>query len=95
LGKKEEAVAALEQVSRDFSMREIPSDAALATLELAVLYLEEERTAEVRRLAQGLTWIFKTEAVQPQALAALRLFYDAAEAEAVTVDLARRIGDYL
>jgi tetratricopeptide (TPR) repeat protein/transcriptional regulator with XRE-family HTH domain len=95
LGRKEEAIAALEQVSRDFSSLEIPSDAALATLELSVLYLEDGRTAEVRRLALGLAWILKTEALHSQALAALRLFYDAAEKEAVTLDLARRIGDYL
>jgi transcriptional regulator with XRE-family HTH domain len=37
LGRREEAIAALEQVSRDFSTREIPFDAALATLELAAL----------------------------------------------------------
>jgi transcriptional regulator with XRE-family HTH domain len=95
LGRRAEAVAALEQVSRDFSTREIPFDAALATLELATLYLEEGHTAEVRRLALGLAWIFKTEAVHREALGALRLFYDAAEQEAVTLDLARRIGDFL
>lgn len=95
LGRRAEAVVALEQVSRDFSTREIPFDAALATLELATLYLEEGRTAEVRRLALGLSWIFKSAAVHPQALAALRLFYDAAETQAVAVDLSRRIGDYL
>ena len=95
LGRREEAVAALEQVSRDFSSREIPFDAALATLELAALYLEEGHTAEVRRLALALAWIFKAEAVHRSALAALRLFYDAAEKESVTVELVRRIGDYL
>jgi len=95
LGRRQEAVAALEQVSRDFSSREIPFDAALATLELAALYLEEGRTAEVRRLALALAWIFKSEAVHRQALATLRLFYDTAEKASVTVELARRIEDFL
>jgi tetratricopeptide (TPR) repeat protein len=95
LGRREEAIAALEQVSHDFSAREIPYDAALATLALAALYLEEGRAAEVRQLALGLTWIFKTEAVHSEALKALRLFYDAAEQSAVTLELSRRLRDYL
>lgn len=95
LRRREDAIAALEQVSRDFSTREIPFDAAVATLQLTTVYLQEGRTADVRRLALGLAWIFKTEAVHPAALAALRLFYDAAEQEALTLDLAQRIGDYL
>ncbi|MFY9824618.1 MAG: helix-turn-helix domain-containing protein [Thermoanaerobaculia bacterium] len=95
LGLREQAVAALEQVSRDFTSKEIPYDAALATLELAVLHLEERRTAEVRRLALTLAWIFKMEEVHREALAALRLFCDAAEEEAATVELARQVGDYL
>ncbi len=95
LGRREEAVAALEQVSRDFTTREIPYDAALATLELAELYLREGRTAEVRRLALSLAWIFKAEGVHREALAALRLFCDAAEKEAATAELARRVADYL
>ncbi|HEX4960176.1 MAG TPA: helix-turn-helix domain-containing protein [Thermoanaerobaculia bacterium] len=95
LGRREEAVAALEQVSRDFSTRQIPFDAAMATLQLTTIYLQEGRITAVRRLALGLAWIFKTEAVPPAALAALRLYYDAAEQEALTLDLAQRIGSYL
>jgi hypothetical protein len=41
LGRRAEAIAALRQVRTDFAARGIPYDAALATLDLAVLLLEE------------------------------------------------------
>jgi tetratricopeptide (TPR) repeat protein len=95
LGRKTEAIAALEHVSRDLIRLQIPSDAALASLELAVLYLEEGRTAEVRALALALAWIFDAEGVHPGTLAALRLFCQAAKKETATVELAQRLVDFL
>ena len=95
LDRKTEAVAALEQVSREFIRLQIPSDAALASLELAVLYLEEGRTAEVRALALALAWIFDAEGIHREALAALRLFCQAARKETATVELAQKLVEYL
>ena len=95
LGMREEAIAALEQVREDFNSREMPYDAALATLELATLYLEERRTGEVRLVASEIKWIFQAEGIEREALAALRLFYEAAEHEALTVELARRMASFL
>ncbi|MFY9824617.1 MAG: hypothetical protein WAM82_24785 [Thermoanaerobaculia bacterium] len=95
LGRREEAVVALEQVTQEFNDREMPYDAALATLELATLYLEEGRTSEVRNVAAALKWIFKAEGIEREALAALRLFYEAAEQEAATVELTRRMVSFL
>jgi transcriptional regulator with XRE-family HTH domain len=95
LGRREEAIAALEHVCGEFARRQIPFDAALAGLELAVLYLEEGRTAEVRRLAEELVAIFKAQQVHRHALAALTLFCKAAAQETATVDLARRLSDFL
>jgi tetratricopeptide (TPR) repeat protein len=95
LERREEAIAALEHVSREFAQRRIPFDAALAGLELAVLYLEEGRTAEVRTLAEELLAIFRAQKVHREALAALTLFCRAARSETATVELARRLGDFL
>ena len=95
LGRRPEAIASLEQVSREFTQRNIPYDAALASLELAVLYLEEGRTAEVRRLVDELLTIFKAQEVYREALAAVTLFGKAARREAATVELARRLIAYL
>jgi transcriptional regulator with XRE-family HTH domain len=95
LGRKREAVAILEQVTRELTRLRIPFDAALAGLELAALYLEEGRTAEVRALADGLVAIFKAQGVHREALAALTLFYKAAAKETATVELARRLVEFL
>ena len=95
VGRRQEAVAALEHVHREFARRQIPFDAALAGLELAVLYLEEGRTAVVRALAEELLAIFEAQKVHRGALAALTLFCEAARKETATVELARRLGNFL
>ncbi|HEY4562651.1 MAG TPA: hypothetical protein VIJ36_06710, partial [Thermoanaerobaculia bacterium] len=90
-GRRGEAITDLEQVRRHFTARGLAYDAALASLELAVLYLEEERTVEVRDLACSMGWIFQAQGIAREALAALSLFLDAAQRETATVDLARHI----
>ena len=95
LGRPREALPALEQVRRYFSASQIAYDAALASLEIAVFYLEEERTREVKRLTEEMLWIFKDQGVHKEALAAIRLFCEAAGREEATAELARRVVDYL
>jgi transcriptional regulator with XRE-family HTH domain len=89
-GRRSDAEEKLEQVQREFTSRALSYDAALASLELAVLCLEVGRTAEVRGLAVGMAWIFETQKIHREAMAALRLFTEAARQEAATVELARR-----
>jgi transcriptional regulator with XRE-family HTH domain len=95
LGRAEEALVALSQVRNRFVDLGIAYDAALASLELAVLYLEQERTREVKLLARQMAPIFQAQGVHREALAALRLFCEAAEKEAATIQLARRVVEYL
>jgi tetratricopeptide (TPR) repeat protein len=95
LGRRDEALMALSRVREEFVSREIAYDAALVSLELANLHLEEGRTAEVRNLARQMMWVFHTQGVPREALAALKLFCEAAERETVTLDLARRLAEYL
>ncbi|HEY2291021.1 MAG TPA: hypothetical protein VGM86_10000 [Thermoanaerobaculia bacterium] len=90
-GRTEEAIAGLEQVGRDFTARELPYDAALSSLDLAVLWLEAGRTAEVKRLAAAMGWIFKAKGIDREALAALKLFCDAVSHESITIELARQV----
>ena len=89
-GRSEEAMSSLEQVCRTFTEQELPYDAALASLDLAVLWLEAGRTADVRELAVGMTWIFKAQKIHREALAALSLFCEAAKQETATVATARQ-----
>jgi tetratricopeptide (TPR) repeat protein len=52
LGRRQEAIAILEQVRREFTQRKISHDTELVSRELAVLYLEEERAAKARRASE-------------------------------------------
>lgn len=90
-GRRQEAIQGLEQVRRELTARKIPFDAALAALELAVLYLEEGRTGEVKELAREMAEIFKAQGIAREALAALTLFVEAAQKEKATVELVRRV----
>jgi tetratricopeptide (TPR) repeat protein len=95
LDRNEEALFALEQVRREFMSRGLYHDMALTSLDLAVLHLQEDRTEEVKTLVREMAPIFRMQGVHREALAALRLFCEAAEREAATVALARRVIDYL
>ncbi|PYQ62700.1 MAG: hypothetical protein DMF53_12370 [Acidobacteria bacterium] len=95
LGRTKEALLAFEQVRGVFRRRELTFDYALVSLELAGLFLEEGRTTDVKALADEMLQIFRTQRIEREALAALRLFCDAARRETATVDLARRLVRFL
>jgi tetratricopeptide (TPR) repeat protein len=95
LGRAEEAIVALSQARSELASRGITYDAALVTMELAVVYLDSERHPEVKVLARQMAPIFQVQGVHREALAALQLFRDAVEKEEATADLARRLVDYL
>jgi hypothetical protein len=65
------------------------------SLELALIFLEQGRTGETRKLAEEMLEIFKAQKVEREALAALRVFCDAAKRETATVELARRVVKFL
>ena len=90
-----EARAAFEQARRVFGQRELAFDYALVSLEMAVLLLEQGRAAEVRTLAEEMLRIFRAQKIEREALAALRLFCDAARRETATAELARRLVKFL
>ncbi len=91
LGRPAEAVSHFEQVRREFLAKEIDFDAALVSLELAVLYLEQEHTSEVKTISRELAPVFVAQRVSREALATLKLFREAVEKEAITAELARRL----
>jgi transcriptional regulator with XRE-family HTH domain len=95
LGRLAEAAEAFSQVRAGFAEQGIAYDVALVTLELAVVHLQQRRTREVKALAREMAAIFKAQGVHQGALAALKLFCEAVETQAVTVELARRVVDYL
>ena len=74
----------LVEVRNAFMTLEIPYEAALVALELAALYIEQGRTADVKRQVAEMMPIFNALEVQPEAFAALILFRQAVEREVVT-----------
>ena len=94
LGRRAEALALLGQARRQFADKKMWYDEALALLEEAALLLDEGRTAEAKSSAQGLQKVFAANGVHREALAALRLFHDAAERKEATAELARRLLAY-
>jgi tetratricopeptide (TPR) repeat protein len=95
LGRHEEAEDRLLRAYRLSVEEGTELDAVLGLLELAVLYVEQGRTAEVRRIAQQIQPAFASLDVQLEATAALMLFQQAAAAERVTVEAIRGLRDGL
>jgi transcriptional regulator with XRE-family HTH domain len=95
LGRRAAARFYLEQAAGQFEAKERWYDVALARQELAVLLLDEGRTAEVKTLTPALAAAFEAEGVHLEALKALQLFREAVDREQATVELARRVLAFL
>lgn len=95
LGRIPEAIEALSRVRAEFAELTLHYDAALAMVELAELYLQIGRTAEVKALTRLSAPLFVSKGVHEEARKALALFRQAAERETVTLKLARRLATYL
>lgn len=94
-GHRSAAAEVLHRVERAFRDLDAWYDVALVDLDLTVLYLEEGRTAEVRRLAREMLPVFTSRALHRHALSALVLFHRAVEAEEVTAAWVRALARYL
>ena len=68
-----------------------PYDTALVSLELAVLYAGQGRTAELKRLAHEMVPIFTSHNIHREALAALAFLRQAVEAEQASLELVDRV----
>jgi len=95
VGRIEKATEALSRVRAEFAEKTIRYDEALASMELAGLYLELGRTAEVKRLVRLMAPVFEAEGIHAEAQKALALFRRAVELETVTAELVRRLVAYL
>jgi tetratricopeptide (TPR) repeat protein len=95
LGHFEEAEQALREVKLQFLAGGHGYDASLVTLDLAHLYLKEERLPEVRALAEEMLAVFLSHDIHHQALAALGVFQKAAQADGATPGLVDEIAHYL
>jgi len=86
----EEAIAGLEQVRQDFSVREIPFDAALSSLDLSLLHLRVGNTGRVKALTREMAPIFRTLGISREGLASLAIFLEAAQQETATIEMVQQ-----
>jgi tetratricopeptide (TPR) repeat protein len=68
---------------------------ALASLDLALVYLVQGRAADLQQLAEELTVIFGANDVHREALAALMLFQEAVRQQRITASYLSRLRGYL
>ncbi|HEY4587818.1 MAG TPA: hypothetical protein VII86_01260 [Thermoanaerobaculia bacterium] len=94
-GRREEAEQAFREVRRGFILQGNGYDAAMVSLDLALLYLKAGRTAEVQPLAAEMHTLFGAQEIHREAAAALLLFQEAAEREALTAEWVEDLTAYL
>jgi hypothetical protein len=95
LGLRGPAEQAFKEVQQEFLERDLGYDAALVSLDLAVLYAQESCVQELKQLALDVLPAFSSREVHREAMAALILFQHACEEERLTVELARRLAALL
>ncbi len=95
LGQTTQAERLLLAARDGFIADGIPYDAALVSLELAVLYARAGRTADLKRLAQEMLPIFSSLQIHREALAALTFLRKALDDERASLELVSRVAQYL
>lgn len=91
LGDLDRAATLLDEARQGFLARDLPCDAAIAALELALVSLRQGRTAEVRELAGQIAPILQHHGVDREVLATLALFGQSVHADAAALALAAEL----
>ncbi|MES1244605.1 MAG: tetratricopeptide repeat protein [Acidobacteriota bacterium] len=95
LGRLDEAETALREVKTELVELRLGLDAALASLDLAMVFLARGEAGELKRLAVEMIAVFESREDHRHALAAFLLFQKAAEAEQVTLALLQEVASSL
>jgi tetratricopeptide (TPR) repeat protein len=95
LGDLETAEATFQQIRGELENAGMGYLAALVSLDLAGIWLQQNRTAEVRGLASDVVSSFRALGVEREALSALHLLQDALERDQATVEVLRLVGGIL
>lgn len=83
LGRERDAEDAYRAVRDGFLRQGLGFDAALVSLDLALLYAEQGRARELKQLAAEMFGVFDAQDVHREAVAALMLFQEAVELEQI------------
>jgi tetratricopeptide (TPR) repeat protein len=95
LGYLDQAESLFLAARDGFIAEGVPYDTALVSLELATLYAEQGRTAELKKLAGEMIPIFTAHQIHREALAAFLFLQQATEAERLGTEVAARVAAYL
>ena len=95
LGQLEQAEALLISARDGFLAEGAAYEVALASLEIASLYAEQGRMAELKRLAEEMIPIFSSHQIHREALAALDYWRQAVEAEQACATLIAGVASFL
>jgi len=95
LGRIDEAEDSFREVQGEFLERGMAYNAALVSLDLAILLAQEHRNRELKILALELMPIFESREIHREALATLLMFQRAVEEDRLTESLAREIAGFL
>lgn len=95
LGQMEESETLLVAARDGFLAEGIPYDTALVALDLALVYAEQGRTAELKRLAAEMVPVFTSRQIHREALVALAFFQRAVEAERAEVEVVKSVAEFL
>lgn len=95
IGREAVAESIFEEVRAGFVELDMPYDAALVSLDLAAMYLEQDRAYKLRDLALRLFPVFQSHKVHREAMAALILYREALSTHALDRQLIDRLAEYL
>lgn len=95
LGEMAEAEEAFLEVQRDLEQAGLSYHVALVSMDLADIWLQAGRTAEVRELVEGIVSIFRVRRIAREALAALLLLREALAVDRVSLELLRTVQGYI
>jgi tetratricopeptide (TPR) repeat protein len=95
LGQRDLAEALLLKARNGFLSEGKPFDVALVSLDLALLYAEQDRVSELKRIAEEIVPIFSSHQIHREALAALSFWRKAVEAERACLSLVTRVASFL
>jgi tetratricopeptide (TPR) repeat protein len=95
LRQMREAEAHLRSARDGFVTAGFADDGTLVSLELAALYAEQNRTAELKQLAEETLAIFSSRQIHREALAALSFLQQAAIAERASLELVTGVASFL
>ena len=90
-----EAEESFRQVQKEFLARGMGYDAALVSLDLAILFAQEHRTEDLKQLAAEILQVFESRDVHREAVATLILFQSACDEERLNADLALQLATVL